>query len=245
MVRINLFEALVKVLNESVSDQDVIRAIEGKNYVEMNYADENSSATGRRIIEPYAYGLTKAGNPVLRAYQISGDSLRGKPMWKFFRLDRIIGWKPRKQTFNTPPPMHGYTFSPDYNENGDKSMSVVYAQANFGVKGETSLDTVRKQTEFIKNAPKVSTTNGPIPYASQQRKKNVFTSQPNSEKYAQYAKNIKDTSNFNRFDDDIWAKAEAEKRQQDMDKMKASVEKPNPTKSGPIINNNNKEEEEY
>lgn len=244
MIKINLFEALVSVLNESVSEQEIIKAIEGKNYVELNYADEESSATGRRIIEPYAYGLTKSGNPVLRAYQISGDSLRGKPQWKFFRVDRIIGWRPRKQTFNTPPPMHGYPFAPNYNENGDRSMSVIYAQAKFDNKAETSLDTIRKQTEYIKNAPKITTTNGPVPYASQQRKKNVFTSQPNSTKYAQYAKNIKDTNNFNRFDDEVWSKAENEKRQQDIDRMNASVNMPKTTKSGPIVNNK-KEDEEY
>ena len=243
MTKINLFEALVKVLNESVSEDEVIQAINNKNYVDMNYADEKSSATGRRLIEPYAYGLTKGGNPVLRAYQISGDSLRGKPKWKFFRLDRIIGWKPRKQTFNSPPPMHGFTWAPDFNENGDKSMSVVYALADFsGNVADTSLGDVRKQTEFIKNAPKMTTSSGPVPYASQQRKKNVFTSQPNSKKYAEYAKNIRDTeNNMNRFDDDIWAKAEAERQKQNNDRMKATVQKPTPTKNGPIYKDDDEE----
>ena len=246
-IRINLFEALVSVLNESVSEADVIKAIEGKNYVDINYADQNSSAVGRRLIEPYAYGLTKAGNPVLRAYQISGDSLRGKPKWKFFRLDRIIGWKPRKQTFNTPPPMHGYVNAQDFNENGDKSMSVVYALADFSDnRADTSIASVRKQTEFLKNAPKISTSSGPVPYASQQRKKNVFTSQPNSKKYAEYAKNVKDTSSeINRFDNDIWAKAEAERKKQEEEAMKASAKKGMNNVSGPVKWNDNDEEDEY
>jgi hypothetical protein len=79
-----------------------------------------------------------------------------------------------------------------------------------------------------------------VPYASQQRKKNVFTSQPNSKKYAQYAKNITDTENeINRFDDDIWAKAEAEKEQQNNIMLQNSVKQPQQAQQGPISTKNN------
>jgi len=243
MIRINLYEALQTVLNESVDSDKVISAIENRNYVEINYADEDSNATGVRLIEPYAYGFTKAGNPVLRAFQISGDSLRGRPKWKFFRLDRIIAWRPRKQTFNTPPPIHGYADAQNYNENGDNSMSNVVAQVKFdGMSAETSLDSIRNQTNFLKTAPKISS--GPVPFASQQRKKNVYTSQPNSKRYQQYAKNIDDTANeIDRFNDDIWAKAEAERRAQDDAKIASTVSKPKNVKSGPIKTDIDQEEE--
>lgn len=243
MVRINLYEALQTVLNESVDQDKVIAAIENRNYVEINYVDEDSNAPGSRLIEPYAYGYTKAGNPVLRAYQISGDSLRGKPKWKFFRLDRIVSWKPRKQTFNSPPPMHGYVNAEDYNENGDRSMSSVIAQVRFNdMSAETSLDSIRNQTNFLKTAPKVSS--GPVPFASQQRKKNVYTSQPNSKRYQQYAKNIDDTANeIDRFNDDIWAKADAERRAQDNAKIASTVDKPKAIKGGPVKADIDKEEE--
>ena len=249
---LNLSEILHKVLNEAVGSNSVTDAINNHNYVEINYVDEDSNAPGKRLIQPYAYGLSMAGNEVLRAFQMKGDTLRGEPGWKTFRLDRIVSWKPRKQTFNMPPPMQGYE-TYDYNSNGDGSMSTVDVQAQFGYNPEDTLSFVRAQRDFIKNAPKIDSKNtqGPIPIATQQRKKNVFTSQPNSKKYSQFAKNIEDTENeFNRFDDDIWAKAEAEKQQQDNSKMQQSVKKPSQMQQGPInVNkkedNKDKDEEKY
>lgn len=236
---LNLFEILQKVLNESVGSNEIINAINNHNYVEINYFDENNNAPGTRLIQPYAYGVSKANNNVLRAFQMQGDTLRGQPHWKTFRIDRIASWKPRKQTFNTPPPMQGYN-TEDYNENGDGSMTKIYVQAKFGLNDR--LEKEKATTDFIKNAPKMSSKNsqGPIPFASQQRKKNVFTSQPNSQKYAQYAKNIKDTENeFNRFDDDVWSKAEAEKQQQDNAIIQNSAKQPKQSQQGPINTKNN------
>ena len=243
---LNLYNILQKILNESVNSNEVTDVINNHNYVEINYVDEVGHAVGKRLIQPYAYGLTMAGNECIRAFQMQGDSYRGQPHWKTFRLDRITSWKPRKQTFNIPPPMQGYE-TQDYNENGDGSMSVVYVQAHFNNNGLTDLSNEKKKTEFIKNAPKIIGKNnsGPIPFASQQRKKNVFTSQPNSKRYAQYAKNISDTENeIDRFDNDIWAKAEAEKNKQNDSIMKNSAPKPKQMKQGPIDNNNNNNDDE-
>lgn len=240
---LNLYEILQKVLNESVGSQDVVDVINGHNYVEITYDDEKNHVIGSRLIQPYAYGLSMAGNEVLRAFQVSGASLRGEPAWKTYRLDRILSWRPRKQTFSVPPPMQGYSTN-DYNEVGDGSMSTVYAQAKFDRTGDT-LGTEREKTNLIKGAPKIATKNtqGPIPFASQQRKKNVFTSQPNSRKYAEYAKNIKDTENeLNRFDDDIWARAETEKEQQDNMRIQNTAVRPKQAKQGPIMPKNNKDE---
>ena len=235
--KINLLEIYRQVLLEAVPSQPILDAIHNRNYVEINYIDEDSNAPGTRLIQPYAYGLSKANNPVLRAFQISGDSLR-KRYWKTFRLDRIVSWKPRKQTFNVPPPMQGFNV-PDYNQNGDDSMIVVYDQVRFdNIDTNDTLSQLRQQTQDIKTAPKIIGKNiqGPIPYASQQRKNNVFTSQPNSKRYAQYARNVQDAQNdtFNRFDDDIWAKAEAEKEQQNTQKMQSSVPSPKQSNQGPI-----------
>lgn len=72
--------------------------------------------------------------------------------------------------------------------------------------------------------------------AHQQYKKNVYTSQPNSKKYDTYRKNIENTKNdINRFDNDIWAKAEAEAQQQN--KIQNSAMKPEQSKQGPINTN--------
>ena len=243
---LNLYEILQKVLNESVGSNEVSDVINNHNYVDITYSDEDNNAPGRRLIQPYAYGITMAGNECLRAFQISGDTLRGEPKWKLFLLKRITSWHPRKQTFNIPPPMQGYN-APDYNRDGDGTMSKVILQAKFeGI--DDTLGAARAQKEFVKGAPKIASKNtqGPIPNASQQWKKNVFTSQPNSKKYAQWAKNVEDTdTQFNRFDDDIWAKAEAEKQQQDNAMLQNSAMKPKQTQQGPInVKNNPKKDKD-
>ncbi|NJE47334.1 hypothetical protein E3E35_07965 [Thermococcus sp. GR7] len=47
---------------------------------------------GIRIVEPFCYGVSTAGNEVLRAYQIGGYSESGKPVgWKLFRISEISG----------------------------------------------------------------------------------------------------------------------------------------------------------
>lgn len=241
---INLYEILQKVLNESVGSNEVCDAINGHNYVDIMYSDEDNNAPGRRLIQPYAYGITCAGNEGLRAFQVSGDSLRGEPRWKIFRLDRITSWRPRKQTFEIPPKEQGYD-APEYNRNGDRALCKVILQAKFD-EPLTSVDLIRKQRQNAQAAPKISTNNtkGPIPNVTQQWKKNVFTSQPNSKKYAQYAKNIKDTqSDFNRFDDDVWAKAEAEKNKQDDAMMQSSVQQPQQAQQGPITPDKNNDKD--
>ena len=243
---LNLYEILQKVLNESVGSNEVSDVINNHNYVDITYSDEDNNAPGRRLIQPYAYGITMAGNECLRAFQISGDTLRGEPKWKLFLLKRITSWHPRKQTFNIPPPMQGYN-APDYNRDGDGTMSKVILQAKFeGI--DDTLGAARAQKEFVKGAPKIASKNtqGPIPNASQQWKRNVFTSQPNSKKYAQWAKNIEDTdTQFNRFDDDIWAKAEAEKQQQDNAMLQNNAMKPKQSQQGPInVKNNPKKDKD-
>lgn len=239
---LNLYEILQKVLNESVGSKEVSNAITNHNFVEITYVDEDSNAPGTRLIQPYAYGVSKANNGLLRAFQVQGDTLRGEPHWKTFRLDRITSWKPRKQTFNMPPPMQGYK-TEDYNENGDRTMARVYIQAKFDNLKDT-LSAAKAKTDYLKTAPKISSKNyqGPVPNASQQWKKNVFTSQPNSKKYAQYAKNINDTENeINRFDDNIWDKAEAERQQQQNTMLQNSVKQPQQSQQGPIdVKNNTK-----
>lgn len=115
---------LESLLLESVTPNQVKDAIEGKYKVRINYNSHGENlATGWRIIEVFAYGLTKAGNPVIRAWQPSGDTVSDIPDWKFFRLDRILEWNPTNQHFDKP--------EPKYNPNGDRSMSIMYTNAKF------------------------------------------------------------------------------------------------------------------
>ena len=241
-MRINLSDILHRVLNESVSGDEVTDAIVNHRYVNLNYVDEDGSAVGNRLVQPYVYGRSTAGNPIVRVFQVSGDTLR-KRDWKTLRLDRIISWKPRKQTFNLPPDMQGYkTFA--YREDGDNRMGVIYAQAKFDNAHGDTLSVEREKTSMLGNLPKINTKNsvGPVPYAHQQVKKNIFTTQPNSKKYQMYQKNFADTENeFDRFNDDIWSRAEAEKINQDNQKINDTAPQPPKRNDGPVEPERNEE----
>ena len=241
-MRINLSDILHRVINENVNPDDIVSVINNKNYVDLNYVDENGSAVGTRLVQPYVYGRNHAGNPVIRVLQVSGDSLR-KREWKTLRTDRIVSWKPRKQTFSVPPELQGINVPP-YREDGDDGMSVIMAQVSFGDNDTLSL--VRNQTRHISNAPKIAKKNkiGPVPYASQQRKQNIFTSQPNSEKYRMYQKNFQDTENeIDRFNDEMWAKAEQERNLQNNNLLQNTVPNPPKRDDGPVVSDDEMEKE--
>ena len=120
-----LFEKIVNsIIKEDVQIGKINDAINRTYEVKINYQSENDNASGERIIQPVAYGLTKAGNPVIRAYQPFGDTQTKVPSWKFFLVSGIQKWKPLfKRVFDYPPE--------GFNPNGDKTMSVVYNIANF------------------------------------------------------------------------------------------------------------------
>lgn len=119
-------------LTESVGVDEVNDALDNHKRVIINYRSKGEDKnTGARVIEVYAYGLTKAGNPCIRAFQPYGDTTSRVPSWKFFRLDRIIEWKPTEQTFDRPADFY-YKNLGNFNPNGDETMSVVYKVAKFG-----------------------------------------------------------------------------------------------------------------
>lgn len=112
-------------LNEGIATvSNVNDAIDNLKQVEIRYNSGGEPvATGRRIIYPVAYGVTKSGNPVIRAFEPYGDTKTKTPAWKFFRLDRIKQWRPLSKTFNGAK-LEGF------NENGDETMSIIYNIAN-------------------------------------------------------------------------------------------------------------------
>ena len=126
-----LYEIYKEILSENVSLDKVNDAIDNTYEVMINYHSNGEDiATGERIIQPVAYGLTKSGNPVIRAFQPYGDTTSKVPSWKFFRLDRISFWKGLyNNKFKEPPGT--YNAEGRFNQNGDKTMSIVYKIANF------------------------------------------------------------------------------------------------------------------
>lgn len=120
------------LLTESVSTNDINDAMDNHKRVIINYhSNGDDVATGARVIEVYAYGLTKAGNPVIRAFQPYGDTTSRVPSWKFFRLDRISAWKETNQTFSKPA-SEVYKGLGEFNPDDDRTMSLVYKITSFG-----------------------------------------------------------------------------------------------------------------
>lgn len=110
------------LLNESASVENVVKAMDNHSKVIINYhSDGKDEHSGTRVIEPITYGLTKAGNPVIRAYQPYGDTTTNTPGWKMFRLDRISYWEETKEKFYNVPNIPGQ----EANIDGDETMSTV------------------------------------------------------------------------------------------------------------------------
>lgn len=114
------------------------------------YVDTEKKNSGGRLIQPYAYGLTKSGKPCVRAFQVSGNSLRGTPKWKLFLVERIKSWKNTDMKFIEPPKEQGYFNAPDYNSNGDLGMSTVIQQVKFN-KSISSTEREKNNIDNLQN----------------------------------------------------------------------------------------------
>jgi len=131
-----LFSTLITLLTEGVSNSLIKESINNKHTCELRYMDDEKLADGGqpRVIQPVAYGYSLKNNPVIRAYQTSGPSLKvneeGIPLpdWRLFRTDRIKSMKPMKGedslflTFDQPPL---------YDTTGDKSMNKMMYNSKF------------------------------------------------------------------------------------------------------------------
>ena len=125
-MNLNLYDILQNVLNENVSQQDAIDALNSKRVVMITYNDEKENPPlGKRWIEPCSLvDMNGHGKLALRAYAYSGASRRGEiPDWRLFRLDRIQSWQPTNAKFTKAPDNR-------YNPNGDKQYQVI-AQVQF------------------------------------------------------------------------------------------------------------------
>ena len=129
-------DKLTSILLEAenkVSSTDVNAAIENQYRVVIDYDDEtDKAARGPRLIEPYVYGLSKAGNEVIRAFQYHGSTRRGIPKFKLFRLDRIVNWTPKENSHFYAEPKKLAIAAPGYNNDGDNSLTMIFSQVHFG-----------------------------------------------------------------------------------------------------------------
>jgi predicted DNA-binding transcriptional regulator YafY len=120
---------IVKRLILEKSAEEISNSIKNKNIVTIYYDGDDNGGKGLRVIEPFCYGVSKAGNAVIRAWEREGASYTAQkgeqplPGWRLFRVDRIgsYNFDPR-QNFTEP--------RPQYNPN-DKGMTSIKLCAKF------------------------------------------------------------------------------------------------------------------
>jgi len=124
-----LYNTYKDLILEVASIDSIIDSIKKRKRVIIYYDGDEPGGKGLRIVEPVCYGYSKAGNPVLRAWDLEGASHRAYlgekplPSWRLFRVDKIITYKETLEKFNEP--------RPNYNPRGDKSMTRVIINAVF------------------------------------------------------------------------------------------------------------------
>ena len=125
-----LYNTLNNLILEVATADQITDAIRNKKVCVIYYNGDEPGGKGLRVIEPVAYGYSKKGNPVLRAWDREGASHKaylGKkplPSWRFFRVDKMEFIRPTQEVFNEP--------RPGYNPSGDKSMERMIINAVFG-----------------------------------------------------------------------------------------------------------------
>lgn len=109
------------LLKEDASVEAINSAINNMHPVSIVYNGPSGAGNGERMIYPVAYGISTAGNPVVRAFQPQGSTSTEVPAWKFFRLDRIKSWQNDNSTTFDPSKLNGF------NEDGDEQIETLYA----------------------------------------------------------------------------------------------------------------------
>ena len=124
-----LQETLKGLICEIASVDSIVNAIKNKQKVIVYYDGDEPGGRGLREIEPVCLGVSKAGNKVLRAWDEDGAShtaYKGEqplPGWRLFRLDKMLSLKPSGENFAQ--------MRPNFNPNGDKSMTSIIIIAKF------------------------------------------------------------------------------------------------------------------
>lgn len=124
IIKMKLYNLLEHIILEQVNRSEIENAMEKRRIVSLRYDDtEDPGGKGQRWVEIYAYGVSLAGNDIIRVYQVGGDTKTIQPGWKTFRVDRIEGFQTLGGTFDEPKPL--------FNPNNDKSMSRIYKITQF------------------------------------------------------------------------------------------------------------------
>jgi len=124
-----LQSTLRDLICEIASIDDIVNCIKNRKKCIIYYDGDEPGGRGLREIEPVCLGTSKAGNKVVRAWDDEGAShtayLGEKPLpgWRLFRADKILSIKPTGEIFNQ--------VRPNFNPNGDKSMTSIIIISKF------------------------------------------------------------------------------------------------------------------
>lgn len=81
------------------SDAIICRAIRERRLLVVGYGEM------RRVVQPHVYGDDHAGDRLLSAYQVSGQSASGTSHgWKSFRMDRVTSLELTDKSFHHARP---------------------------------------------------------------------------------------------------------------------------------------------
>jgi len=117
-----LYNVLESLILESVRVDDLMGAVEDHKVCKIYYEGDDIKNPGDRTIQPYVYGVSKAGNDVVRVWQLQGVTDSEIPGWKLMRVDKMTRFEPTGETFDSPMDM--------YHPN-DKDMTKIYKSAEF------------------------------------------------------------------------------------------------------------------
>jgi len=125
-----LQESLKGLICEIASQESVLDAIKKKQKVVIYYDGDEPGGRGLREIEPVCLGRMRGTNSLaVRAWDEDGAShtaYKGEqplPGWRIFLLPKILSLKPTGENF--------MQMRPNFNPNGDKSMSSIIIIAKF------------------------------------------------------------------------------------------------------------------
>lgn len=141
----NLRNKVTKTLGfggKTPSNTDIANATENASVVKIAYGGNEHKRI--RTIVPFAYGVNKFGNEVIRAFQYDGDTLRGVPKWKMFRTDKIDYWRETNKTAESAPDMFNY--------NGDLGLKTIYAISKFA-NGRQTMEQEPEETKEKEEKP--------------------------------------------------------------------------------------------
>ena len=140
------------LIREDASVDDINNAVNNMHPATITYSGPSGDGLGEREIYPVCYGVSTAGNLVVRAFQPAGDSSSDVPAWKLFRYDRITSWDTDNSRHFDPKDLNGF------NEKGDEQMKTRYTISPIGAAKQPQ----PQKTEKPKQEPEKTITSHPV-----------------------------------------------------------------------------------